>query len=89
MISYADLEFAISRWKARAAGVPQQAAPIPSGAVAVPMPVSTAPDYAGEADGHDGVVPQEESISGTVVMQDESTSGDVVPDGDLFNRSES
>jgi hypothetical protein len=44
MISYSDLEFAIERWKARAAGVPQPAAPAPSGAVEVPMPVPTAPE---------------------------------------------
>jgi hypothetical protein len=46
MISYADLEFAIARWKARAAGIPQLAAPSPSGMVAAEMPVSTAPEEA-------------------------------------------
>ncbi len=46
MIAYADLEFAIARWKARAAGVPQLAAPAVSGAVAAEMPVSTAPEDA-------------------------------------------
>jgi hypothetical protein len=49
MISYADFEFAIARWKARAAGIPQPAAPAISGAVAAPMLVSTAPEDPEEA----------------------------------------
>jgi len=44
MISYADLEFAIARWKSRAAGVPQPATPAPSGMVADQVPVATAPE---------------------------------------------
>ena len=46
MISYSDLEFAIARWKSRAAGVPQPAAPVPSGVVGAEMPVPTAPEEA-------------------------------------------
>jgi hypothetical protein len=46
MISYADLEFAITRWKARAAGIPQPAATAPSGAVEAEVPVATAPEEA-------------------------------------------
>jgi hypothetical protein len=44
MISYADFEFAIARWKSRAAGVPQPAPSVASGAVAAEVPVSTAPE---------------------------------------------
>jgi hypothetical protein len=50
MISYADLEFAIARWKARAAGIPQPAAAAPSGMVDAEMLVSTSPEEA-EAQG--------------------------------------
>jgi hypothetical protein len=46
MIPYADLEFAIDRWKARAAGVPQPAPTVASGTVAAPVPVATAPEPA-------------------------------------------
>jgi hypothetical protein len=44
MISYADLEFAIDRWKARAAGIPQPAPTVASGTVAAQVPVATAPE---------------------------------------------
>jgi len=44
MIAYSDLEFAISRWKARAAGVPQTAEPAQSGMVEAEVPVATAPE---------------------------------------------
>jgi len=44
MIAYADLEFAISRWKARAAGVAQPAQPVESGMVESEVPVATAPE---------------------------------------------
>jgi hypothetical protein len=40
MISYADLEFAIQRWKARTTGAPEPAAPAASGAVAGEIPGS-------------------------------------------------
>jgi hypothetical protein len=79
MISYADLEFAISRWKARAAGVPQPAAPMPSGAVAAPILVSNQPEEMSESEGQDGVVHQSDSSN---------TSDPVVPDGDLFGSHE-
>ncbi len=46
MIPYADLEFAIDRWKARAAGVPQPAPTAASGMVVAEVPVSTAPEEA-------------------------------------------
>jgi hypothetical protein len=46
MISYADLEFAITRWKARAAGVPQLAPAVASGTVQAEVPVATAPEEA-------------------------------------------
>jgi len=46
MISYADFEFAIARWKSRAAGVLQPAASIASGTVRAEVPVSTAPEDA-------------------------------------------
>jgi hypothetical protein len=49
MIPYADFEFAIARWKSRAAGVPQPAAPLASGAVAAEVPVSTAPEDPSES----------------------------------------
>jgi hypothetical protein len=46
MISYADLEFAITHWKARAAGIPQPGAPVTSGAVKAEVPVANAPEQA-------------------------------------------
>lgn len=46
MIPYADLEFAIDRWKARAAGVPQPAPAAASGMVVAEVPVATAPEEA-------------------------------------------
>jgi hypothetical protein len=48
MISYADLEFAIDRWKARAAGIPQPAPTVASGTVAAQVPVATAPEEMSE-----------------------------------------
>jgi hypothetical protein len=44
MISYADIEFAIARWRARAAGVPQLAPPVASGTVSAEIPVANAPE---------------------------------------------
>jgi hypothetical protein len=41
MIPYADFEFAIKRWKARAAGNTEPVAPSPSGAVEELMPDSS------------------------------------------------
>jgi hypothetical protein len=55
MIPYADLEFAIDRWKARAAGVPQPAPAAASGTVVAEVPVATAPEEAAS----DEAAPQE------------------------------
>jgi hypothetical protein len=73
MISYADFEFAIARWKSRAAGVPQPAPQIASGTVAAEVPVSTAPedpaDAASEASGivtHRAATP----VSGNVLLSE-------------------
>jgi hypothetical protein len=44
MIPYADLEFAIARWKARATGAVQPVPPAASGTVVVEMPVSSSPE---------------------------------------------
>jgi len=67
MISYPDFEFAIARWKSRAAGIPQPAATVPSGAVASEVPVTTAPEAP-----EDGYVSSESSnhASGSIVMSD-------------------
>ncbi len=46
MIAYSDLEFAISRWKARAAGAPQAVEQAESGMVEAEVPVATAPEEA-------------------------------------------
>jgi len=73
MISYSDFEFAIARWKSRAAGVPQPAPQVASGAVAAEVPVSTAPEDPYETDGEaSGVVAQAAEIppSGNVVLGD-------------------
>ena len=59
MISYADFDFAIARWKSRAAGVPQPAASIASGTVRAEVPVSTAPDDPTETESQEsGIVEQ-------------------------------
>jgi len=73
MISYSDFEFAIARWKSRAAGVPQPAAPLASGTVAAEVPVSTSPeDPAETASDESGVVEQAADIppSGNVLLSD-------------------
>jgi hypothetical protein len=44
MISYADFEFAIARWKARMAGVPAPVGATVSGMVESAVPVATSPD---------------------------------------------
>ncbi len=44
MISYNDLDFAISRWKARVGGTAQPIQGPASGMVEAEVPVSTAPD---------------------------------------------
>ena len=73
MISYSDFEFAIARWKSRAAGVPQPAAQLASGTVAAEVPVSTAPDYPFETSSDEsGVVETAAEIppSGNVLLGD-------------------
>jgi hypothetical protein len=84
MISYSDFEFAIARWKSRAAGVPQLAPSVASGAVAAEVPVSTAPEdpaetVSGEATAVTGGV----SIpgSGNVVISDALYDGSI-PESD-------
>ena len=44
MISYADFEFAIARWKARTLGVPAPVGSTVSGMVESAVPVATSPD---------------------------------------------
>jgi hypothetical protein len=73
MISYSDFEFAIARWKSRAAGVPQPAAPVPSGTVAAEVPVATAPEDPAEAVGQEsGIVTGRAAtpVSGNVLLSD-------------------
>jgi hypothetical protein len=66
MIPYAELEFAIERWKARAGGVPMPAHEAASGMVEAEVPVSTSPESPGEMES--GTVDREagEMISGTI-----------------------
>lgn len=74
MISYADFEFAIARWKSRAAGVPQPAAPVASGTVAAEVPVATAPeeDPAESVSQESGIVTGRAvtPVSGNVLLSD-------------------
>jgi hypothetical protein len=73
MISYADFEFAIARWKSRAAGVPQPAAPIASGTVAAEVPVATAPEDPAETGSEEsGVVAGRAAtpVSGNILLSD-------------------
>jgi hypothetical protein len=73
MISYADFEFAIARWKSRAAGVPQPAPSVASGTVAAEVPVATAPeDPAESADEESGIVAGRAPTpaSGNVILSD-------------------
>jgi len=64
MISYAELEFAIARWKARVSGVPQPMEPAASGTVEAEVPVPTAPEE-----------PTDEA-AGTVAEEAAATVGD-------------
>jgi len=73
MISYADFEFAVARWKSRAAGIPQPAPSAASGAVAAEVPVATAPEdpaesVSGEATVLTDGVPT--PVSGNVLFSD-------------------
>jgi hypothetical protein len=73
MISYADFEFAIARWKSRAAGIPQPAPQVASGTVAAEVPVSTAPEESSETESQEsGVVANRAAtpVSGNVVLSD-------------------
>jgi hypothetical protein len=73
MISYSDFEFAIARWKSRAAGIPQPAPQVASGTVAAEVPVSTAPeDSSLEESQESGVVATRAAtpVSGNVVLND-------------------
>ena len=73
MISYPDFEFAIARWKSRAAGVPQPAPQVASGTVAAEVPVSTAPEDPSETESlESGVVEKVAEIppSGNVLLSD-------------------
>jgi hypothetical protein len=69
MISYTDLDFAITRWKSRAGGVPQPAQPAASGMVQAEVPVATAPES--PADPESGAVAAEAqgTISGLVMSE--------------------
>jgi hypothetical protein len=73
MISYADFEFAITRWKARAAGVPQPAEPTASGMVQAEVPVATAPESESEPEPETGAVAAEggDLVSGAVLASDQ------------------
>jgi hypothetical protein len=71
MISYADFEFAISRWKSRAAGVSPPPPPPASGVVDSEVPA--APEAtAGGAEQESGAVVDEvqNTVSGTIVNND-------------------
>jgi hypothetical protein len=73
MISYADFEFAIARWKSRAAGVPQPAPSAASGAVAAEVPVSTAPEDPTESSSEESGVVENGApapASGNVIISD-------------------
>ncbi len=72
MISYADFDFAITRWKARAAGAPQPASSIASGTVAAEVPVATAPEDPSSPES--GVVEgsAEAPVSGNIPLGDPS-----------------
>jgi hypothetical protein len=64
MISYAELEFAIARWKSRKNGVPQPVEAAVSGAVEAEVPVATAPEGSAEAEGESGFSVDTGSFSG-------------------------
>ena len=73
MISYADFEFAIARWKSRAAGIPQPAPAIASGTVRAEVPVSTAPEDPAETESlESGIVAHRAPtpVSGNVLLSD-------------------
>jgi hypothetical protein len=78
MISYSDFEFAIARWKSRAAGVSQAAAPPASGTVAAEVPVATAPEDE-TASRESGVVANRAAtpISGNILLG--AASSDITP----------
>lgn len=63
MITYADFEFAIARWRARASGVPMPTSV--SGAVETEVPVPTAPHEASAA-----VSDRPRHASGSIIVSD-------------------
>ena len=70
MISYADFDFAITRWKARAGGAPQPAQHAASGMVQSEVPVSTAPEAPGEQESGAVAAEAPEVISATVMVSE-------------------
>ena len=80
MIAYPDFEFAITRWKARAAGIPQPAPPATSGAVEAPMPVSTAPEDAGDYAEEPRYEAEVDASSGSVVASEADAGPNAEPD---------
>ena len=77
MISYADFEFAITRWKARTSGVPQPVVgAFPAGTVSAEVPVATGQeDPSCSAERASGTVSNEarNHASGSVVAVDLSS----------------
>ena len=84
MISYSDFEFAIARWKSRAAGASQLAAPIASGTVAAEVPVSTAPEDE-TASQESGVVSDRAAtpVSGNMLLGEALLDPPPTPESDL------
>jgi hypothetical protein len=73
MISYADFELAIARWKARTSGVPMPAEPVMSGAVNVEIPNATEPEDSGYVvEQQSGYVSSEsrKQASGSIIISD-------------------
>jgi hypothetical protein len=70
MISYADFEFAIARWKARQTGVPQPVPPAASGTVEAEVPVPTAPEGPADAEAVPVAGEGEYFSSGTIESND-------------------
>jgi hypothetical protein len=67
MISYADFEFAIARWKARMLGMPAPVGATVSGMVESAVPVATSPDN-GEPSGISSR--PHATVSGSIVVSD-------------------
>ncbi len=85
MISYSDFEFAIARWKSRAAGASQPVAAFASGTVAAEVPVATAPeDPAQTASQESGVVANRAAtpVSGNILLSDALLDAPPTPESD-------